>query len=92
MTIKQQADRLPKPIYYALYIFGYGVFMCDILWNITFGSVLFLQLPHKKQLTLTYRMKYILITNDGWRFGLAYFICRRLVEPWDWNHCGLQSR
>lgn len=92
MVIKHKyADKLPKPIYYTLYVVGYAVFICDILWNITFGSILFLQLPHKKRLTLTARMKHLLVTDDGWRFKVAFFICRYLVEPWDWNHCGLQD-
>lgn len=25
----------------------------------------------------------------SWRGRLATFICFYLIEPWDWNHCGL---
>lgn len=92
MWLKKHADKLPRPIYYILYAIGYTVFILDIIWNIIFGTVLFMQLPHKDRLTLTHRMKYILITDDGWRFKLAHFICKYIIEPWDWNHCGLSTK
>lgn len=91
MTFKKKADKLPKLIYYFLYVIGYAVFICDILWNIIFGSVLFFELPSKKRLTLTARMKHLILFDEGWRFKVAYFICRYIVEPWDWNHCGLRD-
>jgi len=73
----------------------------DVAYNLTLGNILFWQwapVPkdwwdRKETLTLTYRMKWILrnLDESAWRWKLAYFICRYLVEPWDWNHCGLKS-
>ena len=59
----------------------------------------------KKRLTLTWRMYSILLDraeafNSGrtefslleqWRFYLALYMCKYMVEPWDFNHCGLVS-
>ena len=72
-----------------LFTFIFGV--VDVIFNVVYGSIVFLQFPHYKRLTLTARMRYILLERGeyDWRFRLADVICRRLVEPWDWNHCGL---
>lgn len=71
-----------------LFTFVFAVF--DIVLNIVYGSIVFMQLPHWKRLTLTARLKYILYKQEmGWRWKLADFVCRRMIEPWDYNHCGL---
>lgn len=60
----------------------------DAAFNITYGSLIFLELP--KEWMLTMRLQRILTSYDtGWRFKLALFVCRYMVEPWDFNHCRL---
>lgn len=62
----------------------------DVIFNVTYGSIAFLQWPHYKRLTLTARLKYILTEPvHGWRWALALFVCTKMIEPWDYNHCGL---
>jgi hypothetical protein len=64
----------------------------DVLFNVTYGTIVFMQLPAMSRLTLTHRLRYILLESNApmdWRFKLADFICRRMVSPWDPNHCGL---
>lgn len=89
MTWKTHIDKIPKWLQYILYpiaIFGY---LWDVMFNWVFGTVIFLELPRKP--TLSERMRRILLTRDGWRWKLARYICLHLVEPWDQNHCGLES-
>ena len=78
--------RAPATVFTLLFIVG------DVIFNVTYGSIVFLQLPHYKRLTLTERLKYNLVVySDSWRGKLSYWICRRLVEPWDQHHCGLRK-
>lgn len=63
----------------------------DSLLNIVYGSIIFLQFPHYKRLTLTARLIYILSEKNGWRYKLASFICKRMIEPWEQGHCALDK-
>lgn len=76
----------------AVYVFVAG----DILYNLGPGAVLFLEPSRGFHETLTMRMKRILHSGDyresSWRFKLAYFICRYMVEPWDFGHCALRAK
>ncbi len=73
-------------VYSVFYIF-------DVLFNVVYGSIGFLQLPRFKQLTLTARLKNILLSGDfqetEWRFKVALFVCKKMISPWEWNHCGM---
>ena len=47
------------------------------------------------RLTFTHRLKRILrgqtdIEPEDFRYKTALFICKKMLEPWDPNHCGLQ--
>ena len=91
MTAKKYKDKIPKVLLYPLYIvFGVG-YIGDVLWNVIFGTLLFLELPDFKAPTLSDRLSYLIVTDDGWRFKIAYFICKYMIEPWDYNHCGLNK-
>lgn len=62
----------------------------DIIYNYIYGSILFLEPASKERATLTARLKHYLTTEpDSWRGKLSYFICARLIEPWDQGHCAL---
>jgi len=65
-------------------------FLCDMAYNITYGTILFWQWPNYKRLTLTARLTYILRTApDSWRGKIAMFMCKYMIEPWDAGHCDL---
>lgn len=69
---------------YPLLILGYPY---DVLYNLTYGTLMFWQLPRRWEWTFTARLQRCvhLVT---WRGVVARFICRYLVEPWDADHCG----
>jgi len=73
-----------------LFTFLFVIF--DVVFNVIYGTIVFMQLPHWKRLTLTARLKYILFEPiHGWRWALAIFFCTKMIEPWDYNHCGLSE-
>lgn len=98
MWLKYNKEKIPKILHKPLYAIAFVGLIYDILFNLIFGTVLFWELPVFKDKRgkfhippLTSRMRRILISGQGWRWGLAYFLCRYVVEPWDPNHCGLQN-
>jgi ABC-type amino acid transport system permease subunit len=91
MWAKHNQEKIPKWMHNPIKILAVLGIGYDVLFNWTYGCILFMQLPKKDLPTLTERMKFILITDDGWRFKLAKFICNRLVEPWHPEHCSLGS-
>jgi len=99
--MKKNVDRIPKYIKPFAYLFV-GLFLIgDVIWNLIFGTMLFLQLPDDMRdwdnfsdWTLTHRMRRIIrgdtnIERKSWRWWVAVFICRYCAEPWDKNHCSL---
>lgn len=89
MWAKHNPDKIPKIFHLPIKIIAFFGLLYDILFNWVFGTVMFLELP--REMTLTERMKRILISKQDWRFYLALWICHNLVEPWDPNHCGLRD-
>lgn len=102
MVIKNNyADSMPKWLkIFLTYVLGVPFVLLDVLFNVIYGTVLFVELPdfggaHWKGLpTFTERCSRHLRQQWGaedknWRFHVAYFICHYLLEPWDYNHCGL---
>jgi len=68
----------------------------DAAYNITYGSILFAEMPHPKRLLLTARLKDILRREPSkidqfWRYPIALFMCKYMIEPWDVGHCGLRK-
>lgn len=55
----------------------------DVLFNIVFGSIGFLQLPHYKRLTLSARMDDLIRNGSGWRKRNAIWFVKTLLEPFD---------
>ncbi len=102
MWLKANIDRIPKwtkPFAWAFAIIGY---LYDILFNIFIGTIMFVQLPDFAGVPyyappLTHRMRKILkearteTLLEKYRFYLAMLLCRYLVEPWDPDHCGLET-
>lgn len=101
VTIKNKyEDTMPM---WGQHLFRYFValpfIILDVLFNIVYGTVMFLRLPRGrgwKGWTFTERCSLILeeewsSENKSWRFKLALFICHYMLEPWDYNHCGLSE-
>ena len=79
------------PIWPKILLLPAGVifYVIDVVFNFTFGSILFLQLPyingHWYQ-TLSMRMAYNK-TQTGWRSKIASFVCSNLLDPFAQGHC-----
>lgn len=92
-NISKYRDRKYPPVIQAIaHLLTVLFIVFDVIFNVIYGSIVFIQLPHIKRLTLTARLKYTLKTEDGWRLKLALFICRKMVEPFDWGHCNLYDK
>ncbi len=91
MTWKANKERIPKFMHPILYILTFVGIVVDVVFNIVYGTIIFAKLPHYKRLTFSARLSYVLIKESqlSWRFKIAYLICTKLIEPWDYNHCGL---
>lgn len=88
---KYESGNLPKWSRFIIYPIILLFVIFDGAYNIIYGSILFLQWPHKDRLLLTARLKYILrCMPNSWRGRLALFFCKYLIEPWDVGHCGLK--
>ena len=71
----------------------------DVVHNYTAGTILYLEMAHPDRKTLTARMKELIHKRSDkkkidkyWRKPLALFMCKYMVEPWDFNHCGLEDK
>jgi len=62
----------------------------DIAYNMTYGSIIFLQLPIHG-FTFSERLRWILKNDKGWRYKLATFICHKMIEPWLPKHCVFEN-
>ena len=96
-NMKQRYEEKPwtlVPKWFAAIFIG-AFIVCDVAYNVTYGTVLFMDFPHYKRLTLTARMKDYIHSDSKskitqkYRKPLATFICKYMVEPWDVGHCGL---
>lgn len=69
-------------------VFAYGIavpgFILDIAVNVTIGTLLFLEPPHYKRLTLSARMSHHYEAGStAWRSRLAHWFARNLLDPYD---------
>jgi len=95
-------DRLSKYMIPFVKVFGTIFVAYDVAYNCTVGTIIFLQIPNPDRLTLTARLKDILRNPPHrafffdkigtwipmYRYYIAYFFCKTLIEPHDKNHCG----
>lgn len=72
-------------LFYLLLPVGYVV---DVGYNKTIAALLFLDWG--RELTLSARLKRYIAFPNGWRTRFAVWIARRLVEPWQPGHIGLE--
>lgn len=89
MTWKHNKHKIPQWLQYLLWPIAAAVYCLDVVFNWAFASIIYFELPREP--TLSERMRRHIITRDDWRFKLSVWTCKYLVEPWDWNHCGLSN-
>lgn len=63
--------------------------LADVLLNVVFGTLMFLQLPKFKKLLFTARLSDNANNGRGFRKSLAKFWCRELLDRFDHQgrHC-----
>ena len=75
--------------------FVYAFFVCDVLYNVSYGSLLYLEMPHPKRLTLSQRIQAILRRRKKsnldkyWRKPIGKFMACYMINPWDAGHIEL---
>ncbi len=59
----------------------------DVFANLTVATAFFVELP--RELLVTSRLRRYIAAGTGWRFGVACWLCRQLLDPLDptGNHC-----
>jgi len=80
---KKKLNAISKCFAYPLLYVGVTA---DVLYNLTLGTIIFLELPH--QFLLTDRLESHL-KEPGWRGKVARWFCRNLLDPFDpkGRHC-----
>jgi len=88
MNLMEHRDRLTLPAKLFAYPIAAAGVVADALFNITFGTVIFVEPPHYKRLLFTQRCQYHL-KEDGYRGKVARFWCRHFLDPFDptGRHC-----
>ena len=63
----------------------------DVIFNYTWGSIIFQELPSGGRHTLSQRLQHIIKTEsiDSWKWKLSMFACKYMIEPWEPGHCRL---
>ena len=85
-------SNVPKPIRMVAYPIIALFIAMDIAYNYTYGALLFLEPANSGRKLFTARLKhYIKYSRNTWRGSLAVWMCKHMIEPWDFNHCGLED-
>lgn len=71
----------------------YTFVVFDVVYNYSYGALLFWEFADRERKTLTARLRWILLSGnyheEEKRYRLALFMCKYMVSPWDFNHCGM---
>jgi len=71
---------------------GWVFIIGDVFVNYTAMTYVFSEVPDSDRKTVTARLKHYLKTQpDSWRGKLASYMCKYLIEPWHFGHCGLNK-
>lgn len=62
----------------------------DVVFNITIGTLSFLELPSMKRITFTKRCAFHM-RDVGWRGAIARWVCSSWLNPFEENHCKQQE-
>lgn len=85
MPMAREIKRKSPFMYYTFTSLAYAARWYDILLNVFLFSLLFWDIPREK--TITGRMKRYL-AGSGWRYKVADWVCKNMLEPIDCKHCG----
>lgn len=77
---------IPKVLSYPLVIVGLAT---DAICQFTIASILFADLPVKKEYLVTTRLQRYIAEGGGWRYKVATYICNNLLDIFDprGKHC-----
>jgi len=78
-----QKGELPKGVLYLSFPLLAAGLVVDVLFNIVFGTIMFLQMPALSRLTLSARMDDLILTGSGWRKKFAIWFVKYLLQPFD---------
>ena len=76
--------RAPIPVRIVCYAILTAAVVCDAVFNVTLGSLLFLEPP--RQWLFTERCA-LHRHEDGWRGRLARWVCEGWLNPFEAGHC-----
>ena len=79
----QQAGKLGTVAYCLAWPLLVVALTMDITFNIIVGTLLFLELPNYRRLTLSARMDHSIRYGSGWRKRNAIWFVLHLLEPFD---------
>lgn len=85
---KENPEKLTKDVIFFALPFALIGLAADVLLNLTFGTVIFFQLPHPDRLLFTARISNNAQSNNAYRRKLARWFCG-LLDKFDWRnkHC-----
>lgn len=86
MHLKHNRDKLRWPAKALGYPWLYAGLVVDVLFNLTWGTLMFLELPRELLYTSRVSRHY---AKRSWRGALARWVCRELLDPLDptGRHC-----
>ena len=86
MHLKHNKEKITLPVKIIMTPIILLFVVIYILMNLIFGSIIFLELP--RSLQFTSRCQRNIAKRDGsWRFHLAVWFCKHLLDPYDEGHC-----
>lgn len=86
MHLKHNKDKINSSAKFFGYPWILFAYITDVLFNWIVGTILFIEIP--KEFLFTARVSRH-IKNSGWRYRLAVFFCKNLLDPFDpsGKHC-----
>ena len=76
----------PAPVRVVCWAIFIVALVLDVLFNITVGTIAFLELPDLRRLTFTMRCKKWMHVMS-WRGRLARWVCDGWLNPFEEGHC-----
>lgn len=77
------APRIVQAVCWTILIVAFGL---DIVFNLTVGTIAFLELPSLHRPTFTMRCKKHM-ASMSWRGRLARWVCEGWLNPFEAGHC-----
>jgi hypothetical protein len=78
----------PWPVQIVCYALLAVALVCDVLFNVLIGSLIFVEFPDLRRPTFTHRCKKHMNDADGgWRMRLGRWVCDGWLNPFEAGHC-----